>query len=163
MNRLGHSLLVFAFLTALLSAPCMSALGLFGTGGGHAYHLTQGLNAANDHKAHGASHAHRNHGAPSLPALITADAQHDPAQQACCCRLCDGWLTKSNRDVVVATVPVRPDLLPVLARTSSAYPAGDLSTRAPPESVILQPSLNKLALRSVGKQAPYAATRRLRI
>ncbi len=157
---------VVALLTmALLAAPCLSVIDMFKAGAAHAHHASHGQQNSSREAAagHHTSQALRQHEQTDQNIVAASYQMGDPSgEQAFCCRMCDGWLTKNGRDVVIATAPVQPELLLAISRPNSAYPVGDLTTRAPP-SGILAPTPARLALQSAGKEAPYAATRRLRI
>lgn len=157
---------VVALLTmALLAAPCLSVIDMFNVGAVHAHHASHGQQSKSGEVAtghHTAQALHQHEHTDRNMAAASGQMDDPSGEPAICCRLCAGWLTKSGRDVVAATVPVQPELLPVTARPNTAYPVGDLTTRAPP-SGILPPTPTRLARQSAGKQALYAATRRLRI
>lgn len=85
---------------AVLAAPCLSTLDIFGAAPAHAQYGAQvdhrsGAQAVNrkQHSDH-AGHAHSR----GYASIAFADAQPfgPDRDTASCCRLCDGWLTKKG-------------------------------------------------------------------
>ncbi len=163
MKRLGHTTLVFAMLMALLSAPCLSVLGVFGTGGVHAHFAGAAHHGAHDHKAHGARHAGMGHDPSEVQEQPIAGVSHDPAHhQLNCCGLCDGWRTASGRDLILSAAAARLDPTPVKAEAVRDHRFAGLAGASPTVGP-LPPSPYLLARQTAGKNPPYAATQRLRI
>lgn len=87
---------------ALLVAPCLSTVDIFKTGPAHAHHASHvghEVDARTTNPDRHSTDAGHAHGHDHAKMVSAGDQPVSPDRDlASCCRLCDGWLTKTGND-----------------------------------------------------------------